>query len=172
MLKQSERNSPLMRKFGLDPVMRHRTQILILGSMPSETSLEKQQYYGNPLNQFWRILAVVYDITWTGDYKRDIGVLQKHQIGLWDVIASCQRAGSLDANITGVAVNDFAKFLLQYSNIKLIACNGGTAYRLFNRHCVTTIPVVQLPSSSPAHTLALEQKIKEWRRLLQFSSEG
>ncbi len=46
---------------GFKPVADQSAVILILGSMPSEESLRRQQYYGNPRNHFWPILFALYD---------------------------------------------------------------------------------------------------------------
>ena len=45
-----------MRIESFEPVVSTHAKILILGTMPSVLSLEKQEYYGNPQNAFWRIL--------------------------------------------------------------------------------------------------------------------
>ncbi|MBZ0166000.1 MAG: DNA-deoxyinosine glycosylase [Candidatus Omnitrophica bacterium] len=156
---------------GLAPLVQPDCTVLILGSMPSQKSLERQQYYGNPVNQFWKIIAAVYEISLTKDYARDVKLLQKCGIGLWDVIASCRRAGSLDANINTVKNNDISAFLLQYNKIKKIGCNGGLAYQLLSRHLNADIPVVNLPSSSPAHTVGIDNKICAWRQLLRGAGE-
>lgn len=156
---------------GLAPLVQPDCTVLILGSMPSQKSLERQQYYGNPVNQFWKIIAAVYEISLTNDYARDVRLLQECGIGLWDVIASCQRVGSLDASINAVKKNDLSAFLLQYNKIKKIGCNGGLAYQLLSRQVTTGIPVVKLPSSSPAHTAGVDTKICAWRKLLRGSNE-
>lgn len=161
------RSSPHKAKHGLPPRLLPDAEGLILGSMPSERSLEHGQYYANPQNQFWKICAGVFDVELPDDYDGRIRALQARGIGLWDVIASCQRNGSsLDSAIKDARINAFGKFLLQYRHLKIIGCNGGLAYRLFTRHVDTDIPVVKLPSSSPAHTVPLKAKITAWRRLL------
>ena len=44
---------------GLPPLVSSQTRLLILGSFPGVASLQAQQYYGHPQNQFWRILSAV-----------------------------------------------------------------------------------------------------------------
>ena len=42
---------------GFLPIVSKDAKLLILGSMPSVTSLEKQEYYGFKHNRFWKIIA-------------------------------------------------------------------------------------------------------------------
>ncbi len=45
---------------GLAPIVSPATAVLILGSFPGVKSLERQQYYAHPQNQFWKILQAVW----------------------------------------------------------------------------------------------------------------
>lgn len=108
----------------LPPVIDESTKVLILGSMPSQLSLQKQQYYGNPRNHFWPIIGKILNCEIPSDYDERIKLLKKHHIGLWDTIQSCEREGSSDASIRNVIPNDFKNLLLTYSNIRIILFNG------------------------------------------------
>ena len=46
-------------KKAFPPIIYPDSQVLILGTMPGEKSLELQQYYGNRGNQFWKILFTI-----------------------------------------------------------------------------------------------------------------
>jgi len=46
-----------------EPIIDKNCKILVLGTMPSVKSLEKQQYYGNKQNQFWKIIYVSVNIS-------------------------------------------------------------------------------------------------------------
>src|SRR5256885_9969635 len=95
---------------GLAPVADARTRALVLGSFPGLRSLQLQQYYAHPQNQFWPLLQAL----WPGhpqpgrdDYAGRCEWLLARGLGLWDVYASCEREGSLDSAIRAAEVNDF-----------------------------------------------------------------
>lgn len=145
-----------------------RTERLILGSFPSEASLAARQYYGHPRNQFWRLLGGVLDIELHAlDYAACIARVLKHRIGIWDVIGSCERAGSLDSAIRNEVPNDFATLFLRCPRIARVALNGGKAARY--RRVIESFgkQTVVLPSSSPANaTHSFAHKLALWRERL------
>ena len=52
--------APDPRLTGLPPLVSRASRLLVLGSFPGAASLAKQQYYGHPQNQFWRILQAIW----------------------------------------------------------------------------------------------------------------
>ena len=42
---------------GFPPILGPDPRVLVLGTLPSRKSLEKQEYYGHPQNAFWKIMA-------------------------------------------------------------------------------------------------------------------
>ena len=42
---------------GFPPILGRHPRALVLGSLPSRKSLEKQQYYGHPQNAFWSVMG-------------------------------------------------------------------------------------------------------------------
>ena len=114
------------------PIADEQSRILILGSMPGIKSLEQQEYYAHPQNRFWRVLAAVLgeEAPQTAAEKKSL--LLRHGVALWDVIASCDIAGSSDASITNVVPNDLSR-ILDAAPVRRIFCNGGTAYRFYRR---------------------------------------
>ena len=123
-------------KQGLAPLVGKKPRILILGSLPSDESIKRQEYYGNPKNLFWRVIAGVYGETVPESYSEKKDLLFRHNIALWDVCASADREGSLDAKIKDVEFNDLGGFIKKYPSIHTIVLNGGkaaTEYRKFSR---------------------------------------
>jgi len=76
-----------------------RTRVLILGSLPGEVSLSRGQYYANPRNQFWVLMQAVIGFTLPQTYEDRMASLSSGGVGLWGVIESANRVGSLDADI-------------------------------------------------------------------------
>ena len=162
---------------GFAPVDNPSARALILGSMPGVASLAAGQYYAHPRNAFWRLMG---DITGAGPelpYDQRLARLRAHGLALWDVLRSCQRPGSLDADIrpASMVANDFAGFLARHPDIRLIAFNGATAESSFMRHALPALtPALQarlrllrLPSTSPAHAgMTYAAKLTVWREAL------
>lgn|GEM_PF-4451971 len=46
-------------KYSMPPVINDNCKILILDSLPGEKSLQLQEYYAHPQNQFWRIICSI-----------------------------------------------------------------------------------------------------------------
>ena len=157
------------------PVAPPGARLLILGSMPSVESLSQGFYYAHPRNAFWRILAQVFDEPLPEDVPAKVALLYRHNIALWDVLESCERAGSLDSAIRQPRVNDFEGLFQRCPGIRRILLNGGTAARLFEKHASRYLEGrgwERLPSTSPAYTLSYERKLALWRRALSYEHES
>ena len=110
----------------LEPIWQPDSKILILGSMPSPKSREIGFYYGHPQNRFWKVLPAIFgeDELPTIEAKTDF--LIRHQIALWDVLASCTIRGADDASIRDAKPNDLS-LILDHAPIKAIFCTGKRA---------------------------------------------
>jgi hypoxanthine-DNA glycosylase len=152
---------------GLAPVIAANTRILILGSFPGAASLAAQQYYAHPRNQLWPILSLL-----TGEdlaslpYAERLPRLLAHGFGLWDVLAACERKGSLDSAIRNAAANDFARLRQLCPALETVGFNGQASGKFAPQFVAAGFRTVVLPSTSPAHAmLTLEQKVAQWRLL-------
>ena len=146
------------------PVYDENSRILILGSFPSVKSREAAFFYGHPQNRFWRVLAAVLGEETPQTAAEKKSLLLRHGVALWDVIASCDIAGSSDASITNVAPNDLSR-ILDAAPVRRIFCNGGTALRLYQKYQQnsTGIPAAGLPSTSPANAAwTLNRLVSVW----------
>ncbi len=153
------------------PIASDGCKVLILGSMPSVTSLEKQQYYGHKQNDFWPMMFDYFNEPYQDDYTIKQALLIKHHIALWDVLSSCEREGSLDSNIVDEIPNEIRALIAQYPSITSILLNGGKAYQSFRKYFPDLIKekqCIKMPSTSPAYTLKKEEKRKQWRKILDI----
>ena len=149
------------------PVYDENSRILILGSFPSVKSREAAFFYGHPQNRFWRVLAAVLGEETPQTVAEKKSLLLRHGVALWDVIASCDIAGSSDASITNVVPNDLSR-ILDAAPVRRIFCNGVTAYRFYRRYDEAVWGKAEaLPSTSPANARSSVQTLTErWRAAL------
>ena len=161
------------------PLANAQARVLILGSMPGQASLAATQYYAHARNAFWPIMGALVGAGPELPYPQRLQRLQAAGIALWDVLAECERPGSLDAAIVAASVraNDFAGLLPELPALRAIAFNGSAAEQAFCRHVLPALPglrvdLLGLPSTSPAHAArSLAQKLAEWQRLLNYLRE-
>lgn len=154
-------------------------EILLLGSMPGDVSLKKQQYYAHPRNAFWIIMGELFGASLELNYEDRLTKLKEHKIALWDVLQQCHRTGSMDSSIDTKTeqTNDFEHFLNNHKMIRIIGFNGKKAFNSFNKQFVkqhsdlsNNINLVVLPSTSPANAkLSTTTKIEEWAKTLSLS---
>jgi hypoxanthine-DNA glycosylase len=149
------------------PVIFPDTKILILGTFPSLDSFKYDFYYAHKRNQFWKILSDIYRMPVA--YKAEKIALLKHaKIGLYDIVASCERKNSSDANLKNCIVTDIPAMLKKYPSIEKIAFTGKKAYQLYQKS-YSDLPVnsVVLPSPSPAYALMpYEEKRRIYEKVL------
>lgn len=150
------------------PVFDKNSKILILGTFPSVMSRKSEFFYGHPQNRFWCVLAALYteDVPVTTEEKK--ALLLSSNIALWDVIQSCDIAGSNDSSITNVVPNDIS-VVLKNCDIRAIYANGATAGRLYNKYIrtQTSREISILPSTSPANaSYSLDRLCGAWGRIV------
>lgn len=157
---------------GFNAIVSPQAKILILGSMPSKTSLEKVQYYGHPQNSFWFIIESLFSKKRNLDYQHRVELLHKNNIAVWDVLKNCQRSGSLDSAIekNSMVANDFTAFFTALPTLKCIFFNGAKSEIEYSRQVFPGLPGQfkqleshRLPSTSPAMaTLKPDEKLECW----------
>ena len=97
-------------------IARSDARLFILGSLPGDASLAARRYYAHPTNQFWRLLGhALGEELQTLDYDPRLERLAERRIGLWDVIASASRRGSLDQAIREAQHNRIEHLLHDFS---------------------------------------------------------
>jgi double-stranded uracil-DNA glycosylase len=158
-------------KVGLAPIARKDARLFILGSLPGDASLAAGQYYAHPQNQFWRLLGTVIGEELRGlPYEQRLERLAERRIGLWDVIASAVRRGSLDQAIRSARHNRVEQLIHDFPNLEAIAFNGGASASV-GRNLISPdhgLTLIDLPSSSPANTRTLTEKAAVWAQLRAF----
>ena len=159
-------------KVGLPPIAREDARLFILGSLPGDASLAAGRYYAHPHNQFWRLVgAAIGEDLHSLDYERRLERLAERRIGLWDVIGSAVRPGSLDQAIRGASHNALARLLEHYPALEALAFNGSTSAAIGRRLLAghERLPeLIDLPSSSPANTRPFADKAAAWAVLGRF----
>jgi TDG/mug DNA glycosylase family protein len=157
---------------GFPPIAAPSARVLILGSLPSQLSLTREQYYGNPQNAFWRIMGVLFDAGPDLQYEERTTRLKEAGIAVWDVLRSSRRPGSMDADIDEEAslANDFSSFLQNHARLELVCFNGQKAARLYERLVMSDpgadfsgLRYENLPSTSPAYAaMNFAAKLERW----------
>ena len=156
---------------GLPPIAAPDARVLVLGSAPSVLSLQRGEYYGNPQNAFWRLMAELTGRPPGESYEARKRMLTEARIALWDVLASAERPGSLDTSIvaTTAVVNDFGAFFAGHPLVRAVYFNGRTARAFWDRRVEgrqalpAGLALTTLPSTSPANAaLRFEQKVVTW----------
>jgi len=159
-------------KAGLPPIARRDARLFLLGSLPGDASLAAQRYYAHPTNQFWLLLGAAIGEGLAGlDYEQRLTRLAERRIGLWDVIATATRRGSLDQAIREAQHNRIEHLLHDFPQLRAIAFNGSTAAssgRKLIGEPPAGLSLIDLPSSSAANTRPFAEKAAAWARLAQF----
>ena len=153
----------IVHPFG--PLFDEKSEVLVLGSLPSVKSREQNFFYGHPHNRFWPLLASLFGeaAPRTIEEKKDLAL--RHRIALWDTIWSCDIVGSSDSSIRSVVPTDLRP-ILEGSCVRRIFCNGAASGRYFRQYQAKTLGMdaTVLPSTSPANAAwTMERLLDAWR---------
>lgn len=154
------------------PIVDGRSRVLVLGTMPGAESLRRQQYYAYGRNHLWGILFALFGKALPEEYGTRVRHLGDQGIALWDVLHSCVRPGSADADIKHAVPNDIPALLDANPRISAVFLNGRGAEALFKKHIQKELPrslhIETLPSTSPAYAIPFEKKLDGWRKLADY----
>lgn len=145
-------------KQSFPPMVGERPEILILGSLPGEESLRRQEYYAKPQNRFWPLMARLTGSPLPQTYAEKRAMLAAHRIALWDVVQEAERKGSADTDIRHAVPNDIPGLLRVCPTIRTVVFNGQKAAALFRKHFdvkPTDEPDGKLPQEMAADALRL-----------------
>lgn len=168
-------NGDKMEVEGLPPVVGACPKVLILGAFPGKESLRQKEYYAHPRNLFWQMLDRVCGASRNKGYDGRLAVLKNSGIALWDVLKSCTRDGSMDAQIRNgfFTANDLRTFLDRYG-FSVVMFNGKKAAELFQKKAAPTdfpaLPrLLVLPSTSPANmAIPRDEKVARWLEIKKY----
>jgi len=139
--------------------------------MASPKSREYGFFYGHPQNNFWRVLANIFNVKLLDSIEEKTEFLLENNIAVWDVLHSCQISGADDSSIKNPVVNDFTEILAN-SKIKTIFTTGMTATKIYNKYCAEKngINSIYLPSTSPANRkyYNFESLVKEYKIIKEY----
>ena len=145
---------------------------MILGTMPSVESFNQSFYYAHPRNAFWPIMQHLTHKPIASQNDK-INLIKSTGLVLWDVLAHCDRLGSLDSAIKNPLANDFSALLQEFPSIKTIVFNGKKSEQLFFKYVLKMqnipkdITFIQLPSTSPANAaMSIADKQLFWQEKL------
>ncbi len=146
---------------GFSPIVFEDSEVLLLGTLPGEKSLQKQYYYADNKNYFWDFFC-----EYTGRDKKPksneeaVDILKELKVALWDIYKSgirsttekkasskTEKKTSRDSDIKDPEWNDISGFLQQYPNIKRVGVMGKEAQKEFKKK-YPEIKVEDIPSTS------------------------
>lgn len=158
-------------KVSLSPWVGVEPKILILGTMPSDVSLQAQAYYSNVgKNSFWKIINEQFPKENQDQGNREY--ITSLGIALWDCIHAGVRYGSLDSNIdvSTLEPNDIPGFLKEHPSISVVVFNGKKSAQMFVKYFAEAdiregIECYILPSTSNANAVSFTKKLEKWKIL-------
>ena len=166
---------PARRKVAFPPSVDANTRVLILGSLPGDASIRQGEYHAHRGNAFWDLIGDLLGEPLRGEpYAVRLKRLRARGVGLWDVIESAERAGSLDSAIRGAEVRDLGAFLERLPALKAIGFNGRMAATHGRKQLGARqgLALIDLPSSSGAHAgMSRAAKLAAWGALATYLAD-
>ena len=138
-------DDPVLQAF--PPIIDEKSRVLILGSMPSVSSLEKSQYYAHPHNAFWRrdgsADAAIRDVV-----ANDFAIFFQQWPRIERICFNGQAAEKL-----------FEQKVLKKQGLMSLA------------ELRPALQACRLPSTSPAHAVSYVDKLAQWQVVRHWVDE-
>ena len=156
---------------GFKPIFNQNSKVLILGSFPSTISRKHGFYYGNKQNRFWKTLSKIFDEEIADDTESKTNFVLSHNIALYDIVDESDISGSADADLSksNLHVSNISFLLPPHTNIQKIICNGKTSFEILTKNYNLNIPIIYLPSTSPANP---RFDFTLWKQELEFLKDN
>lgn len=177
------------KQHGLKKLVGKAPEILILGTLPGEGSIEKKEYYSGLANRFWEfVFASQPNVDLKKlSYKEKVKCLDKCHIALWDIYEYAERkdGSSFDCDINLVPetykYNDVFGLLRQNPSIKMIVLCGISkdTRKLYSKFLEfykddvfaalkNGVSFIYLPSASGSNRMNREKVEKAWLKVLPY----
>jgi len=101
-------------------------------------------------------------------YVDRLSRVRRHRLAIWDTIIACERAGSLDSAIRNAERGEIARVRRVARRLVAVCFNGNTAARAQPAWAAAGYATLVLPSTSPAYTRPIAEKLVAWRELRRF----
>lgn len=161
---------------GFPPIIFEDSEVLLLGTLPGDKSLQQNFYYADNKNYFWKFFN-----KYTGHQKpcnmdEVSKILKETKIALWDMYDSGIRQNkqgkktSNDSDIRQAIWNDIPALLANYPNIKRVGIMGKDPYKEFQKS-YPFINAVYLPSTSSSNGAKWGNPIEQsigWKEFKDF----
>ena len=169
--KEDPTQEPSNSKTSFPSISNAEIEVLILGTLPGDRSLQSGEYFAHPRNRFWKIIANITNNNLPENYSVKQDLLLKSGIGVWNVLQKADRKGSLDTAIQNEVPNDIPAFIENHKKLKVIGFDGLKVEAFFDKYFSrrSDLTYISLPSCSPANArFNLESLCDKWKELLDY----
>ena len=173
MQKHSRYNGEAIEDLSIDPNYKagfnawvgRDPKVLVLGTLPGDTSIKEREFYEDPRNSFWKLMYEILPLNQDESFASRKEFITSRRIALWDCLASAIRDGSKDSKIVKGTEkgNDIQGFLNEYPTIQTIVLNGKRdTVKYFHRFCNVTKPIRVIALPSTASMTTYKSKVEAW----------
>ena len=162
---------------GFTPIVFEDLEVLLLGTLPGEKSLQKQYYYADVGNYFWDFFCEYIGCDKPKSNEEAVSILKELKVALWDIYKSgirskADKKTSGDSDIVDSEWNDISRFLQRYPNIRKVGVMGKKAQKAFKKK-YSGIKAEDLPSTSGANGRdwggrPIDKSRNGWKRFKEF----